>query len=82
MSILEVQGLAKHFGGLKVLHDISFELEPGEKLALIGPNGAGKTTLLNVIGGQLPADDIRERQLEIADLRAAVAALMERYHRR
>ena len=55
MSILEVQGLAKHFGGLKVLHDISFELEPGEKLALIGPNGAGKTTLLNVIGGQLPA---------------------------
>jgi len=55
MSILEVQGLAKHFGGLKVLHDISFQLEPGEKLALIGPNGAGKTTLLNVIGGQLPA---------------------------
>ena len=55
MSILEVQGLAKHFGGLKVLHDVSFELEPGEKLALIGPNGAGKSTLLNVIGGQLPA---------------------------
>jgi branched-chain amino acid transport system ATP-binding protein len=55
MSVLEVENLAKDFGGLKVLHDVSFALEAGEKLALIGPNGAGKTTLLNVIGGQLPA---------------------------
>jgi branched-chain amino acid transport system ATP-binding protein len=55
MSVLEVENLAKDFGGLKVLHDVSFALEPGEKLALIGPNGAGKSTLLNVIGGQLPA---------------------------
>jgi branched-chain amino acid transport system ATP-binding protein len=55
MSVLGVEHLDKHFGGLKVLHDVSFALEAGEKLALIGPNGAGKTTLLNVIGGQLPA---------------------------
>jgi branched-chain amino acid transport system ATP-binding protein len=55
MSVLEVESLAKHFGGLRVLHSVSFALEAGEKLALIGPNGAGKTTLLNVIGGQLPA---------------------------
>jgi len=55
MSVLQAEHLAKHFGGVKVLHDVNFELEKGEKLALIGPNGAGKTTLLNLIGGQLPA---------------------------
>ncbi len=55
MSLLRVEKLAKSFGGLNVLEDVTFAVEPGEKLALIGPNGAGKTTLLNVIGGQLPA---------------------------
>jgi branched-chain amino acid transport system ATP-binding protein len=55
MTILRVDGLSKNFGGLRVLSDISFAAETGEKLALIGPNGAGKTTLINVIGGQLPA---------------------------
>jgi branched-chain amino acid transport system ATP-binding protein len=54
MTILRVEGLSKSFGGLKVLSNISFTVEPGEKLALIGPNGAGKTTLINTIGGQLP----------------------------
>jgi branched-chain amino acid transport system ATP-binding protein len=53
MTILRVEGLSKHFGGLKVLSNVSFTVEPGEKLALIGPNGAGKTTLINAIGGQL-----------------------------
>jgi len=53
--MLQVQDLSKNFGGLKVLTDVSFTMEAGEKLALIGPNGAGKTTLINVIGGQLAA---------------------------
>jgi branched-chain amino acid transport system ATP-binding protein len=53
--MLQVQDLTKNFGGLRVLTNVSFALEPGEKLALIGPNGAGKSTLINVIGGQLPA---------------------------
>ncbi|MCL5734105.1 MAG: ABC transporter ATP-binding protein [Actinobacteria bacterium] len=55
MTLLRVENLSKHFGGLGVLTEVSFAAEPGEKLALIGPNGAGKTTLLNVIGGQLSA---------------------------
>ena len=55
MSILRVENLAKSFGGLKVFEDVTFDVRPGQKLALIGPNGAGKSTLLNVIGGQLPA---------------------------
>jgi len=55
MQVLSVEGLYKSFGGLQVLHDISFGVEAGEKIAIIGPNGAGKTTLFNVLGGQLPA---------------------------
>ena len=55
MSVLNVENLAKNFGGLHVLTDVSFEMGPREKLALIGPNGAGKSTLLNTIGGQIPA---------------------------
>jgi branched-chain amino acid transport system ATP-binding protein len=55
MTLLKVEGVSKNFGGLNVLSEVDFALEPGRKVALIGPNGAGKTTLLNVIGGQLPA---------------------------
>lgn len=50
--ILDVQGVDKAFGGLKILKGCSFNVKKGEKMALIGPNGAGKTTLLNTIGGQ------------------------------
>jgi branched-chain amino acid transport system ATP-binding protein len=53
MEALKVEGLSKHFGGLKVLQDISFMVEMGETIAIIGPNGAGKTTLLNLLTGQL-----------------------------
>jgi branched-chain amino acid transport system ATP-binding protein len=55
MTMLRVEQLSKSFGGLKVLTDVSFSVQPGEKLALIGPNGAGKSTLINCVGGQNPA---------------------------
>jgi len=51
MTVLEVQGLSKAFGGIQAARDVSFRLEAGELLALIGPNGAGKTTCFNCLNG-------------------------------
>ena len=47
MGILTVKNLTKHFGGLKAVQSLSFDVEEGAIHALIGPNGAGKTTVLN-----------------------------------
>jgi branched-chain amino acid transport system ATP-binding protein len=52
-TLLEVRQLHKSFGGLNVTRDVSFELNPGNRVGLIGPNGAGKTTLINLITGVL-----------------------------
>lgn len=54
MSLLDVQGLYKSFKGLKVLKNVSLQVEPEERHVIIGPNGAGKTTLVNCITGVLP----------------------------
>ena len=56
MTLLEVRGLSKAFGGLRALSDVSFDLREAELLALIGPNGAGKTTCFNMLNGHLKAD--------------------------
>jgi branched-chain amino acid transport system ATP-binding protein len=56
---LKVEGLSKSFGGLKAVHNVDFEVEPGEILGLIGPNGSGKTTILNLIMGFLKQDSGR-----------------------
>ena len=54
--LLRVQDLGKAFGGVKAVDGISFDLHPGELLALIGPNGAGKSTTFNMVNGQLKAN--------------------------
>ena len=56
MNALELRGLEKAFGGLRVTADVSLAVDPGERRLIIGPNGAGKTTLFNLITGELPAD--------------------------
>ncbi|TAM89191.1 MAG: ABC transporter ATP-binding protein [Candidimonas sp.] len=55
-AALSVQGLCKSYGGLRVTHAVSMEIQPGERHLLIGPNGAGKTTLFNLIAGDIAAD--------------------------
>jgi len=54
MECLRATSLAKNFGGIQVLQEVTFSLNPGENLALIGPNGAGKTTLINILSGMIP----------------------------
>jgi branched-chain amino acid transport system ATP-binding protein len=56
MSVLELTGVSKRFGGLQALSEISLSVAPGEVLGLIGPNGAGKSTLVSCITGVLRID--------------------------
>ena len=51
MSVLAVTALAKTFGGLRAISDVTFSVPEGGIYAVIGPNGAGKTTLLNLLNG-------------------------------
>jgi branched-chain amino acid transport system ATP-binding protein len=56
MSVLELTGVSKRFGGLQALSEVSLSVSPGEVLGLIGPNGAGKSTLVSCITGVLRID--------------------------
>ena len=49
--LMEAKAVAKHFGGVKALHDVSLTIRRGEIYGLIGPNGAGKTTFFNCLTG-------------------------------
>jgi branched-chain amino acid transport system ATP-binding protein len=48
---LSLKGVDLHFGGVKVLQEVTFDVEPGVIFGLVGPNGAGKTSLFNCISG-------------------------------
>ena len=54
MSLVEMASVTKHFGALKVLDDISLNVERGEIIAIIGRSGSGKSTLLRCINGLEP----------------------------
>lgn len=53
---LEVSNIAKSFGGVKAVQDISLTVAPNQIISIIGPNGAGKTTVFNLISGIYPLD--------------------------
>lgn len=52
--VLQLQGLARHFGGVRAVDGVDFAVNAGELYGLIGPNGAGKTTMLDMISGFQP----------------------------
>jgi ATP-binding cassette subfamily B protein len=70
--------------GDEVLHDVSFTLRKGERLALIGPTGAGKTSIVSLLcrfyepqQGQILIDGVDIRQLSLADLRSKLALVLQ-----
>jgi branched-chain amino acid transport system ATP-binding protein len=55
-AVLSVRHLAKSFGGLRAINDVSFDAAPNRITAMIGPNGAGKTTVFNLVTNILAKD--------------------------
>lgn len=69
--MLDIQDLAKSFGGQKLFSGLRFRVSAGDRIGLVGPNGVGKTTLLRIIVGLEPPDDgviIRQKSLQIGYL--------------
>ncbi|GGV03294.1 sugar ABC transporter ATP-binding protein [Actinomadura cremea] len=82
--VLDLRGIDKSFGSMKVLHDVSFAAHPGEVTALVGDNGAGKTTLVKCIGGIHPIDRgeyrFEGRPVRVGSPRAATSLGIEIVH--
>ncbi len=71
--VLSVRGLGHAYGGATVLHDVSFDVRPGEVVAVVGPSGAGKTTLFRAITRLLTPDHghVRVAGRDLATLQGA-----------
>ncbi len=55
--MIRVQSISKSYGSIRALHDVSFNIQPGEIVGLLGPNGAGKSTAIKIITGFLHPDE-------------------------
>src|ERR1043166_7621426 len=69
--LVQLNGVSKSFGSQDVLRDVTFQINPTEKIGLIGANGAGKTTLLKLIARTHEPDTgivTRKSQLQIGTL--------------
>lgn len=89
MALLEVKGLQKNFGELKVLKDINISIEEGEVLVLIGPSGSGKSTLLRCLNlletptsGEIIYDgtNILEKKFDVKHYRQSVGMCFQRFN--
>jgi len=72
LTLLKTQALSRHFGGLKAVENVDFELQTGEIRAIIGPNGAGKSTFVSLLSGRYRATSGRVSFLgqDVSDMAA------------
>ena len=57
VPLIRMEHITKRFGGIYAVNDVTFELNPGEVLALVGDNGAGKSSLMKILSGAYEADE-------------------------
>jgi D-xylose transport system ATP-binding protein len=73
--LLALRGFSKSFGSVRALHNVDFEVDAGEIVALVGDNGAGKSTLIKAIDGVQPPDEgqayFEGKQVRISDPQSA-----------
>ena len=71
MALFSLRGVSLSFGGPRLLDQVDWQVERGERVCLLGRNGEGKSTLLRLIRGELEPDDgqvIRQQGLHVARL--------------
>ena len=68
MALIDLQNISKHYSAQKILSEINFHVDEGERIVIIGKNGSGKSTLMKILNGTLEFDDgnrIMQHDLEI-----------------
>jgi len=59
MALIDLQKVSKHYSAQKILVEVDFHVDEGERIVIIGKNGSGKSTLMKIVHGSLEADDGR-----------------------
>jgi len=68
MALIDLQNISKHYSAQKILTEVNFHVDEGERIVIIGKNGSGKSTLMKIVNGTLEADGgdrITKRNLEV-----------------
>ncbi len=68
MALIDLQNISKHYSAQRILTEVNFHVDEGERIVIIGKNGSGKSTLMKIVNGTLDADGgerIIKRNLEV-----------------